>query len=233
MESHCLQLPLAVETLGEFKALLDINQIRRDYMLGGLRRDNLSGSPFDQFELWLQQAIDSDLPDPTAMTLATVDAEGQPDQRIVLLKHSDAQGLVFFTNYASKKAQDIAVNPRVSLHFPWHMMERQVRINGRAEKISAEETMRYFVTRPRDSQIAAWASKQSRPINSRKLLMQQFEDMKVKFLNSKVPPPDFWGGYRVIPDRFEFWQGGGSRLHDRFDYKRTPDGFWVIERLAP
>ena len=213
--------------------MVDINQIRRDYLLGGLRRDNLSGSPFDQFELWLQQAIDSDLPDPTAMTLATVDGDGQPDQRIVLLKHSDSQGLVFFTNYRSKKARDIAANAKVSLHFPWQIMERQVRINGHAEKISAEETTRYFLTRPRDSQIAAWASDQSQPISSRKFLMQQFEDMKAKFLDSTVPRPDFWGGYRVIPDYFEFWQGGGSRLHDRFEYRRAADGFWAIERLAP
>ncbi len=213
--------------------MLDINQIRRDYLLGGLRRDMLPGSPFDQFELWLQQAIDSGLPDPTAMTLATVDAAGQPDQRIVLLKHSDNNGLVFFTNYGSKKAQDIAANPRVSLHFPWHIMERQVRVNGRVEKISAAETTRYFITRPRDSQIAAWASDQSRAISSRQFLMQQFEDMKSKFLDDQVPRPDFWGGYRVIPERFEFWQGGGSRLHDRFEYRLGAEGAWAIERLAP
>lgn len=213
--------------------MLDINQIRRDYLLGGLRRENLQHSPFEQFELWLQQAIDSGLPDPTAMTLATVDAEGQPDQRIVLLKHSDPVGMVFFTNYGSKKAQDIKANPKVSLHFPWHIMERQVRINGRAEKISAAETTRYFITRPRDSQVAAWASEQSRPISSRQILMQQFEAMKTKFLSGEIPRPDFWGGYRVIPERFEFWQGGGSRLHDRFEYRRTEDNSWAIERLAP
>lgn len=213
--------------------MLDINQIRRDYLLGGLRRENLQDSPFEQFELWLQQAIDSGLPDPTAMTLATVDAEGQPDQRIVLLKHSDPVGMVFFTNYGSKKAQDIKANPKVSLHFPWHVMERQVRINGRAEKISAVETTRYFLTRPRDSQVAAWASEQSRPISSRQVLMQQFDAMKSKFLSGEIPRPDFWGGYRVIPERFEFWQGGGSRLHDRFEYTRAPDDSWTIERLAP
>lgn len=213
--------------------MLDIDQIRRDYLLGGLRREHLALSPFDQFELWLQQAINSDLPDPTAMTLATVDAEGQPDQRIVLLKHSDQSGLVFFTNYNSKKGQDIAHNPKISVHFPWHAMERQVRINGRAEKISAAETTRYFITRPRDSQVAAWASPQSQPISSRQFLMQQFESMKSKFLEADIQRPDFWGGYRIIPHRFEFWQGGGSRLHDRFEYLRNADNTWVLRRLAP
>jgi pyridoxamine 5'-phosphate oxidase len=213
--------------------LLDINQIRREYLLGGMRREDLQNSPYDQFDIWLQQAIDSGLPDPTAMTLATVDKEGQPDQRIVLLKHSDPRGLVFFTNYGSKKATDIAANPKVSLHFPWHIMERQLRINGRAEKISVAETTRYFVTRPRESQLAAWASKQSQPIGSRQMLMQQFEAMKEKFLGGQVPRPDFWGGYRVVPERYEFWQGGGSRLHDRFEYLRNEDGTWTINRLAP
>lgn len=212
--------------------MLDINQIRRDYLLGGLKREDLNESPFDQFDLWLQQAIDSGLPDPTAMTLATVNADGQPDQRIVLLKHSDDKGLVFFTNYGSKKARDIAGNAQVGLHFPWHIMERQVRINGRAEKISVAETTRYFVSRPRESQIAAWASKQSRPISSRQLLMQQYEAMKDRFIGGEVPRPDFWGGYRVVPERFEFWQGGGKRLHDRFEYCRD-DNAWTINRLAP
>lgn len=213
--------------------MLDIDQIRREYLMGGLRRDNLSASPVEQFDLWLQQAIDSGLPDPTAMTLATVDAEGQPDQRIVLLKHSDNRGLVFFTNYGSKKGQDIAANPQVSLHFPWHIMERQVRINGYAEKISSADTARYFTTRPRESQLAAWASRQSQPIRSRKFLMQQFEDMKQRFEGADVALPDFWGGYRVVPTRFEFWQGGGSRLHDRFEYLSNGDGSWTLQRLAP
>jgi pyridoxamine 5'-phosphate oxidase len=213
--------------------LLDIDQIRRDYLLGGLRRENLALSPFTQFELWLQQAIDSGLPDPTAMTLATVDSEGQPDQRVVLLKHSDDAGLVFFTNYESKKGQDIAANPRVSLHFPWHAMERQVCVNGRAEKIGRSETLRYFATRPRDSQLAAWASRQSYPINSRQELLDQFDALKAKFADKDIELPPFWGGYRVIPERFEFWQGGGRRLHDRFEYARNSDGAWEIQRLAP
>ncbi len=212
---------------------MDLDAIRREYLLGGLRRNHLAPSPFEQFERWLQQAIDSQIPDPTAMTLATVDAHGQPDQRIVLLKQADAQGLVFFTNYHSKKAQDLTHNPKVCLHFPWHRMERQVRVQGAAHKLPVSQSLRYFLTRPRESQLAAWASAQSQAIGSRGLLLQQFNAMKTKFLEGEIPLPDFWGGYCVVPHRFEFWQGGANRLHDRFDYSLQPDGHWAIERLAP
>ncbi len=212
---------------------MDLEQIRREYLLGGLRREHLHDNPFQQFEVWLQQAVTSQIPDPTAMVLATVDAEGQPDQRIVLLKQMDEQGLVFYTNYASKKARDIAVNAKVSLHFPWHMMERQVRINGTASRLSTAESLKYFVSRPPESQVAAWASQQSSRISSRRFLLDQFERMKEKFADGKIPLPDFWGGYRVVPNRFEFWQGGASRLHDRFEYLRTATGAWDIGRLAP
>ncbi|MFT5082840.1 MAG: pyridoxamine 5'-phosphate oxidase [Lentisphaeria bacterium] len=202
-------------------------------MLGGLSRDNLDLNPFSQFELWMQQAIASGLPDPTAMTLATVDVDGQPSQRIVLLKHFDEQGFVFYTNYGSSKARDINVNPKVSIHFPWHAMERQVKAIGVAERVSMAETIKYFLSRPRDSQLAAWASAQSLPISSRALLLSQFESMKNKFKHGQVPVPDFWGGYRVAPHTFEFWQGGGSRLHDRFEYRKQSKGNWHSERLAP
>ncbi len=212
---------------------MDLESIRREYLLGGLRRNGLEDDPLRQFERWMQQAIESQIPDPTAMTLATVDAEGQPDQRLVLLKHTDAQGLVFFTNYQSKKAQDMAHNPKVSLHFPWHMMERQVRISGAAHKLSVPESLQYFLTRPRESQLAAWASAQSQRINSRQFLLSQFNSIKQKFLQGAIPLPDFWGGYRVVPERFEFWQGGANRLHDRFEYRKQVDGGWSIERLAP
>ena len=212
---------------------MDIDQIRREYLKGGLRREDLRDDPMAQFELWLQQAVDSGVPDPTAMTLATVDGAGQPSQRIVLLKQVDRQGFVFFTNYQSRKAGDIAANSRVSLHFPWHYMERQVKVCGRAEKITAAETLKYFLTRPRDSQLAAWASAQSRPVSSRQLLMQQFESMKAKFGRGDIPVPDFWGGFRVFPRQIEFWQGGASRLHDRFEYTLGAGGRWDIERLAP
>lgn len=212
---------------------MDLEQIRREYLMGGLRREHLNPSPFEQFDLWLQQAIAAGIPDPTAMVLATVDGHGQPDQRLVLLKHSDATGLVFYTNYGSKKAADIAANPKVSLHFPWHSMERQVRVSGIAQRVPLDESIRYFATRPLESQIAAWASRQSAPIDSRRMLLEQFERMKAKFREGKVPLPDFWGGYRVVPHRFEFWQGGGNRLHDRFEYVLAADGTWSISRLAP
>lgn len=211
---------------------MELEAIRREYLKGGLRRNNLKDNPYEQFEFWMQQAIDAELHDPTAMTLATVDSSGQPSQRIVLLKHLDQQGFVFFTNYNSDKAKDITQNPKVSLHFPWHVLERQVKVCGKAEKISLKETLSYFVTRPRDSQIAAWASSQSSTISSRKALLMQFESIKNKFKAGEVPLPDFWGGYRVVPELFEFWQGGGARLHDRFEYRRE-EGGWHIERLAP
>lgn len=225
---HCNQSPDGSETGG----MLNLEALRREYRRGGLRRKDLCDDPFRQFEKWLDQAIESDIKDPIAMTLATVDGNLQPSQRIVLLKQVDSDGLVFFTNYASSKARDIDSNPRVSLHFPWHMLERQIRVCGWAEKVSGAESLRYFVTRPEDSRLAAWASRQSRGIPSRQVLMQQFAAMKRKFQDGKIPLPDFWGGYRVVPDSFEFWQGGEDRLHDRFLYTRAGQD-WNIERLAP
>lgn len=212
---------------------MDLDQIRRDYLRGGLRRDNLHADPIDQFQFWLQQAIDAQLKDPTAMTLATVNANADVSQRIVLLKHLDHQGFVFYTNYASHKARDIADNAKVSLHFPWHMLERQVKIQGTAEKISHAESLKYFLTRPRESQLAAWASAQSQRISSRDALMMQFTAMREKFSKGDIPLPDQWGGYRVRPHRVEFWQGGANRLHDRFEYTRQDNNSWAIERLAP
>lgn len=212
--------------------MLDLEHIRREYLLGGLNREDLAADPFSQFSLWIEQAISSQIPDPTAMVLATVSEKAVPSQRIVLLKHFNNSGLFFYTNYGSKKAHDIEHNPNVSVHFPWHMMERQVRVIGRATKISTAESLKYFISRPRDSQIAAWASKQSRVLESKKFLLAQFEAVKRKFAEGEVPLPDFWGGYRIEPVSFEFWQGGGSRLHDRFEYSRINDG-WRLERLAP
>lgn len=211
---------------------MDLEDIRREYLKDGLNRNNLDSCPFKQFEKWMGQTIESNIPDPTAMTLATVDSDGQPSQRIVLLKHLDEKGFVFYTNYASTKAKDIAGNAKVSLHFPWHMMERQVKVLGLAQKIPVSESLQYFISRPRDSQIAAWASKQSHQISSREFLLTQYAAMKQKFKDGNVPLPDFWGGYRVVPTQFEFWQGGGSRLHDRFSYLKH-DQKWAIEQLAP
>ena len=211
---------------------MKLEQLRREYLKGGLHRKDLDVDPIQQFNVWLKQAVDAELLDPTAMTLATVDSNGQPTQRIVLLKRVDIDGFVFFTNYESKKAGDIDGNARVSLHFPWHALERQVKICGLAERIPVRESLEYFSSRPQESQLAAWASAQSRPIPSRQLLMQQFNAMKEKFKQGQIPLPDFWGGYRIVPTSIEFWQGGANRLHDRFVYTRQNDQ-WQIERLAP
>jgi pyridoxamine 5'-phosphate oxidase len=192
----------------------------------------LLDSPFDQFNLWIEQAILANLSDPTAMCLATVDADSRPWQRTVLLKGIDARGLLFYTNLGSRKARDMAGNPNVSLIFPWLDLDRQVIIGGQVEKLSKTEVLKYFLKRPRGSQLAAWASKQSSRITSRQALEAQFLQMKEKFAAGEVPVPDFWGGYRVVPREFEFWQGGENRLHDRFQYL-LEEGAWSISRLAP
>lgn len=212
---------------------MKLEDFRRDYLQGGLRRDDLPAAPLTLFALWQKQAIDSGLLDPTAMVVATVAADGQPSQRIVLLKQLDERGFVFYTNYNSRKAQEIAANSRVSLLFPWHTMERQVKVTGVAEKVPVLESLKYFATRPRDSQLAAWASPQSSAISSRTFLLNQLAQMRDKFQQGEVPLPDFWGGYRVIPGEIEFWQGGAGRLHDRFKYCRQADNSWQISRLAP
>lgn len=211
---------------------MDLESLRRDYLRGGLHREDLEADPFKQFEKWMQQAIDMEFSDPTAMTVATVSADGQPSQRIVLLKQFDPLGFVFYTNYGSRKAKELAANPRISLHFPWHEIDRQVKVCGTAERLSAAESLKYFVSRPRDSQLAAYASPQSQVLSSRAMLMNQFESIKQKFRSGDIPLPDFWGGYRVTPAEIEFWQGGANRLHDRFRYT-LKNGSWQIDRLAP
>jgi pyridoxamine 5'-phosphate oxidase len=212
---------------------MNLEQFRRDYLQGGLRRNDLPNDPFALFASWQQQAIQSGLLDPTAMVVASVDAAGQPSQRIVLLKNVDEQGFVFYTNYASRKAQEIAANAKVALLFPWHVMERQVRVSGEATKVDAAESAHYFAVRPRESQLAAWASPQSTTIESRQVLLDKLAEVRGQFGDAEVPLPPLWGGYRVIPHEIEFWQGGGNRLHDRFCYRRQPDGNWLIVRLAP
>ena len=211
---------------------MNLEQFRREYLRGGLRRNDLPAAPLSLFETWQQQAIESGLVDPTAMVVATVSADGQPSQRTVLLKHLDESGFVFYTNYGSRKAKEIAENARVSLLFPWHPLERQVKICGRAEKVSLADSVRYFATRPRDSQLAAWASRKSHGLTARQVLLTELEHMKQKFAHGEVPLPDFWGGFRVLAHEIEFWQGGANRLHDRFVYRLQTDGSWNIERLA-
>ena len=211
---------------------MDVSALRREYLRDGLRRADLDPNPMVQFNHWFAVARQTPMPDPTAMLLATVDGSGQPSLRTVLLKYFDDDGFVFFTNYDSNKARDIAQNPKVCLSFPWLELERQVHVHGRAAKISAVESAKYFLSRPKDSQLAAWVSSQSHPLSSRALLMQKFREIKGKIGNGEVPVPTFWGGYRVRPDAMEFWQGRENRLHDRFLYRRQDQG-WNIERLAP
>ncbi|MGY3572478.1 pyridoxamine 5'-phosphate oxidase [Vibrio paucivorans] len=211
---------------------MELSEIRREYERDGLRRKDLKANPVDQFNLWLQQAIDAGLTDPTAMTVATVDETGQPFQRIVLLKNVDDKGFVFYTNLGSRKARQIAVNSKVSLHFPWHPLERQVHITGVAEKLSTVENVKYFASRPKESQIAAIASRQSSRISARGILEGKFLELKKQFEQGEVPVPTFWGGFRIRPESIEFWQGGEHRLHDRFLFSNH-DGQWDIDRLAP
>ena len=210
-----------------------LDDIRREYTLGGLHREELPDDPMVLFEKWLEEIRDSEvLPDPTAMSVATVDGTGQPFQRIVLLKRFDQNGFVFFTNLASRKAEHIGENSKVSLLFPWHSLDRQVAVTGIAEPLSTAEVLKYFITRPKDSQIAAWVSKQSSKISARQVLEGKFAEMKAKFSQGEVPLPKFWGGYLVRPTSIEFWQGGEHRLHDRFLYSKTETD-WDITRLAP
>lgn len=212
---------------------LTFESFRREYTAGGLTREGLDASPLRQFEHWLQQAVAAGLSDPTAMVLATVDGSGTPSQRIVLLKDAGADGFVFYTNYGSVKARAIAEAPQVSLLFPWNELDRQVIVGGTAEKMPLAESARYFLSRPRESQVAAWASRQSRPVPARAALEAEFQRLLRQFNRGEVPVPDFWGGYRVRPRRIEFWQGGEHRLHDRFLYTRQEDDTWTIEQLQP
>jgi len=207
--------------------------LRRELMAKGLVRDELCSDPIKQFEQWYAQTVETDLAEPSAMSLATVDAQGQPWQRIVLLKLFDEKGFVFFTNYASRKAEQIAANSKVSLLFPWQALGRQVKVTGEAEKISTAESVKYFATRPRGSQIGAWASHQSQVIKSRAILDAMFDEIKHKFMDGDVPLPSFWGGYRVTPETIEFWQARDSRLHDRFMYRQDEKAQWFSERLSP
>jgi pyridoxamine 5'-phosphate oxidase len=212
---------------------MDLATLRRNYTQAGLSRDDLDPNPFKQFELWFQQAYQANLLEPNAMSLATATTDAKPSLRTVLLKYFDQKGFVFFTNYSSKKARQIEENPHVSLLFLWLPLERQVIIAGKAIKIPGAESFQYFVTRPRGSQLGAWCSPQSSIISSRKLLEMKLEEMKRKFSHREIPLPSFWGGYRVIPHSFEFWQGRENRLHDRFSYDLQEDGSWEIQRLAP
>lgn len=212
---------------------MDIGELRNEYTQSGLKRADLSDDPLAQFELWFQQARDAQLHEVNAMSLATCGADGMPQVRTVLLKLFDQRGYVFFTNYQSAKARELTDNPQAALLFPWLGLERQVRISGQVEKISAKESFAYFTSRPRGSQLGAWISEQSSVISSRTVLKTLMNQIKEKFKSGHVPLPDAWGGYRIIPDRYEFWQGRANRLHDRFQYRLIEPDRWEINRLAP
>lgn len=212
---------------------MDISELREDYRREALNKDTLHTDPMEQFKAWFNQARKAGLKEPNSMILATVDPGGQPWTRTVLLKKIDSRGLVFFTNFESRKASHIAANAKVSVLFLWLDLERQVSINGTAEKISTTESMAYFVSRPLGSRLGAWSSRQSSVITSRSLLEAKLEEMKRKFSDGKVPLPSFWGGYRILPQSFEFWQGRRSRLHDRFLYSKSAETLWQLDRIQP
>jgi pyridoxamine 5'-phosphate oxidase len=214
-------------------AVMQIDLKRSEYDRGKLDLDDLKTSPFEQFAAWFGEVRQGQVMEPNAMSLATAGADGRPLVRTVLLKTYDERGFVFFTNLESRKARQIQENPNASLLFPWLALQRQVIISGRVEKVSTAETLAYFVTRPRGSQIGAWISQQSSVVTSRQLLETQWEEMKNKFAGDEVPLPSWWGGYRVVPRDIEFWQGRVNRLHDRFLYTAKEDGTWSIDRLAP
>ena len=212
---------------------MDITHLREDYRQSGLRRQQLNKHPHDQFDLWFKQAQEAELLEPNAMSISTVSSEGHPHSRVVLLKQYDDQGFVFFTNYESQKAQDMQHNPEVALLFSWLPLERQVRVNGRVEKITPEASERYFISRPRGSQIGAWSSPQSQVIRNREVLHQNQKHQEQSFENQEIPVPLHWGGYKVKPHTIEFWQGRSNRLHDRFVYRKQAQDHWDIDRLAP
>ena len=211
---------------------MDLTFIRQGYEDKGLDKEDLNADPFLQFEYWFEEAKEKE-PIPTAMSLSTVSNNGEPALRTVLLKLFDKNGFVFFTNYKSRKADHIAVNHNVAALFNWIALERQVSINGVAEKIKSKESIKYFMSRPRGSQLGAWVSDQSSVLSSRKILEMKLEEMKRKFSDREIPLPDFWGGYRIKPKTFEFWQGRPNRLHDRFKYLKQGNDSWIIDRIAP
>ena len=212
----------------------EIDRLRETYMRKGLARADLHANPLAQFQVWLEQANQAGIVQPNAMSLATVSKGARPSLRTVLLKHYDDSGFVFFTNYESPKSRDMAENASVAALFPWIDLERQVIIRGLAQRVPPSLSRKYFLSRPRGSQLSAWASRQSSPIASRVVLEEQVAAMEEKFRDGPAPLPDHWGGYRIVPHRIEFWQGRASRLHDRFLYEKAGDAAqWKIQRLSP
>ncbi len=212
---------------------INIKDLRQNYETHALEEDQANKNPFKQFELWLNEALAADFVEPNAMNIATVNQDGEISSRMVLLKGFDEQGFVFFTNYASNKANDLASTRKAALNVWWDKLHRQVRINGTVEKVTRDETVEYFHSRPRGSQIGAIASMQSQVIANHMVLEEAYRNIEAKYEQQQIPCPDHWGGYRVIPEQFEFWQGRPNRLHDRLRYAKASSGDWIIDRLSP
>ena len=216
----------------------ELADLRREYAAGGLDESDLGGDhdPFSLFRTWMHDAVSAGLHEPNAFVLSTTGTDRAPSSRIVLLKRLDQRGFVFFTNYRSRKGRELAENPRCALLFPWHQLERQVRLEGVAEPLSPDENDVYFASRPRAAQVGAWASPQSDPVPDRAALDQRYDETLIRFGEGDVPRPEHWGGYCVVPDVVEFWQGRMGRMHDRLRFRRTtqePAATWSLERLAP
>jgi pyridoxamine 5'-phosphate oxidase len=210
-----------------------ISDLRKEYTQAGLNENDLDINPLQQFLHWFKEAQEADILEPNAMTLATINGEGKPSARIVLLKDINDRGFAFFTNYESQKGQELIANPYAALVFLWGELERQVRIEGQVEKVSNEESDNYFYNRPIGSQLGAWASNQSSIIDSREILVEKLKSLEVEYEDKVIPRPAHWGGFRLIPTEIEFWQGRPNRLHDRFRYQLQSSGEWAIDRLAP
>ncbi|MGZ4491940.1 MAG: pyridoxamine 5'-phosphate oxidase [Nocardioidaceae bacterium] len=212
--------------------MTDLRDLRHEYAAHGLDESELAADPMEMFGRWMAETVAAGLGEANAMVVATVDAAGQPAARMVLLKGLD-EGFVFYTNYASRKGQELAAHPACALLFPWHDLQRQVRVEGRAERVTEAENQAYFATRPRPSQVGAWASPQSTVVASRAALDASYDETAARFGDDEVPVPPHWGGFRVVPETMEFWQGRSNRMHDRLRYRRTADGGWETDRLAP